>query len=246
MIKKSLTIFLFFLSVSCLAQNTALTGYCSFYADKFNGRRTASGEKYNKNLFTAAHRTLPFNTVVMVTNLRNQKQVLVKINDRGPHKHSRILDISKAAAIELDIIHSGVEKVKIEVVDVPPSYLKQDTIIWGQDSVKADNKGIQKPIAETKEDPETMIYDSDHKAAHPIGYGIQVGYYKNPDNCSRELEKFQSKYKTPGYVLKEKKTQNTYYRLIIGAFKDRKQALTLQVQLKKQIPGCFIYKWNSQ
>lgn len=223
-----------------------LTGYCSYYADKFNGRRTASGEKYNKNLFTAAHRTLPFNTVVMVTNLRNQKQVLVKINDRGPQKRSRILDISKAAAIELDIIHSGVEKVKIEIVDVPPSYLKQDTINLKQDSAKAENTGIQKPIAETKEDPGTIIYDSDHKAANPIGYGIQVGYYKNPDNCNKELVKFQSKYKVPGYILTEKKQQNTYYRLIIGAYKDKKQALNLQLQLKKQIPGCFIYNWNSQ
>lgn len=89
-------------------------GGASYYAKKFTGRRTASGEKYNPKLLTAAHRTLPFGTYVLVTNLRNKKQVIVKINDRGPFIKGRIIDLSKSAAVEIDMIRSGVANVKVE------------------------------------------------------------------------------------------------------------------------------------
>lgn len=89
-------------------------GGASYYAKKFTGRRTASGEKYDPKLLTAAHRTLPFGTYVLVTNLQNKKQVIVKINDRGPFTKGRIIDLSRAAAAEIDMIRSGVAKVKVE------------------------------------------------------------------------------------------------------------------------------------
>lgn len=88
-------------------------GEASYYANKFHGRPTASGEKYNKNKFTAAHRTLPFGTMVEVTNLTNGKSVTVKINDRGPHKKSRIIDLSRAAAEQIDLIKAGIAQVEI-------------------------------------------------------------------------------------------------------------------------------------
>jgi len=91
-------------------------GYASYYANKFNGKKTASGELYYKDVYTAAHRTLPFNTIVKVTNLKNNRSVVVRINDRGPFSNNRIIDISHSAAVDLGIIKKGVEKVKIEVV----------------------------------------------------------------------------------------------------------------------------------
>lgn len=92
------------------------TGLASFYNDKFEGRKTASGEIYKQGKLTAAHRTLPFNTKIKVTNLSNNKTVIVKINDRGPFVKDRILDLSKAAAIKLDYIDKGVTKVKWKVI----------------------------------------------------------------------------------------------------------------------------------
>jgi rare lipoprotein A len=91
-------------------------GVASFYADKFHGRRTASGEIFDKNKLTAAHRTLPLNSIAMVTNLKNNKKVRVKINDRGPFVSGRIIDLSKRAAEELDFISEGTAKVRIEII----------------------------------------------------------------------------------------------------------------------------------
>ena len=96
------------------------TGKASFYADKFEGIQTASGEKYKHNKFTGAHKTLPFGTKVRVTNLANEKTVEVTINDRGPYVEGRVIDLSKAAAKELGMTKDGVAPVKIEA-KVPPA-----------------------------------------------------------------------------------------------------------------------------
>jgi rare lipoprotein A len=93
-----------------------LTGNASWYGPKFHGKPTSSREIYNMYDLTAAHKTLPFGTYVMVTNLRNGKSVTVKINDRGPFVKGRILDLSYAAAKVLDMVESGVVPVRIEVL----------------------------------------------------------------------------------------------------------------------------------
>jgi rare lipoprotein A len=90
-------------------------GEISYYADKFHGRRTASGKRFDKNAFTAAHRTLPFGTKVEVTNLSNGKSVIVEINDRGPYSEDRILDLSPAAARKIGLIGKGTAEAKIVV-----------------------------------------------------------------------------------------------------------------------------------
>ena len=88
----------------------------SFYADKFHGRKTASGEKFNMYDYTAAHKTLPFGTVLKVTNLANGKSVNVRVNDRGPFAKGREIDVSKAAAKELDMIDEGTATVSLVIV----------------------------------------------------------------------------------------------------------------------------------
>ncbi len=99
---------------SAASYNKSETGEASYYADKFVGRSTASGETYQHTKFTAAHRTLPFGTIVKVTNLNNGKTVTVRINDRGPFARGRIIDLSKAAAKQIDMVNAGVAKVRIE------------------------------------------------------------------------------------------------------------------------------------
>lgn len=88
----------------------------SYYADKFHGRTTSNGEIFNMYALTAAHKTLPFNTKVVVTNLSNGKNVTVRINDRGPFIQGREIDLSKAAAEKLDMIKSGTAKVKLTII----------------------------------------------------------------------------------------------------------------------------------
>ena len=94
-----------------------ITGNASYYGGKFHGKRTASGEIFNKNAMTAAHRSLPFGTKVKVTNLQNGRTVLVRVNDRGPHVRGRIIDISQAAAKKIGLLHAGTVRVKLEVLD---------------------------------------------------------------------------------------------------------------------------------
>ena len=93
------------------------TGTASFYANKFNGRKTSSGEKFNNDSLTAAHKKLKFGTYVLVRNLKNDSTVVVKINDRLPQKSKRTIDLTTKAAKQLNFIKSGLTKVEITVLD---------------------------------------------------------------------------------------------------------------------------------
>ncbi len=93
------------------------TGPASWYGSKYHGRTTSSGERYNKNDMTAAHKTLPFGTKVKVTNLSNNESVVLRINDRGPFVGKRIIDVSEVAARKLGMHQKGIAKVKVEIVE---------------------------------------------------------------------------------------------------------------------------------
>ena len=95
------------------------TGLASWYGPQYHGRRTANGERYNMFDLTAAHRSLPFGTTVRVTSIGSGRQVVVRINDRGPFVRGRIIDLSYEAAKKLEINTSGVAKVRIEVIETP-------------------------------------------------------------------------------------------------------------------------------
>lgn len=97
-------------------KNDIAIGTASYYAAKFHGKRTASGEKFNSKLLTAAHRTLPFGTQLKVTNLRNKKSIIVSVNDRGPHVRGRIVDLSRAAAEQIGLRHTGTARVALEIL----------------------------------------------------------------------------------------------------------------------------------
>ena len=121
---KYLIIFTFLYSVSCSVAKEKKEspkyvfyekGNASWYGPGFNGKKTASGEIFNMNKLTAAHKTLGFGTMVRVTNLKNNKRVIVTINDRGPFAKGRIIDLSKKAALAIDMINDGVVPVKIEL-----------------------------------------------------------------------------------------------------------------------------------
>ena len=115
----------FLLSAACATINAqsadGLTGFsetgkASFYASKYQSRKTASGERYDQNAKTAAHRNLPFGTLVKVTNVKNGKSVVVKINDRGPFVKGRIIDLSRSAFRQIGDTGLGVITVKIKVI----------------------------------------------------------------------------------------------------------------------------------
>ena len=111
---KSITTLLLLTSLVVLAE----TGDASWYGDKYQGKPTASGEPFDMYAYTAANRTLPFGTVIKVTNLKNNKSVQVRVNDRGPTQESRIVDLSYQAAKEIGLLHDGIVPVKVETISL--------------------------------------------------------------------------------------------------------------------------------
>jgi rare lipoprotein A len=104
-------------SLFSLHAQDEFNGVASYYADKFVGKRTASGETYHHHRYTCAHKTLPFGTKLIVTNPANNKSVEVVVNDRGPFVKTRVLDLSKSAALELGIVQKGIAYVECQIVD---------------------------------------------------------------------------------------------------------------------------------
>jgi rare lipoprotein A len=99
----------------------AMDGLAAYYSNRLNGRRTASGQVFDQNALTAAHPTLPFGTKVKVTNTKNNKSVVVRINDRGPTQPGRVVDLSRAAAGKLGMLRAGLVPVKLEIVAEAPA-----------------------------------------------------------------------------------------------------------------------------
>lgn len=118
---KRIFFFIIMLLISVLFFSTFAQqkGKASFYAKKFHGRRTASGDIYHKDSLTCAHKTYPFGTMLEVTNPKNGKKVVVEVTDRGPHIKSRIIDLSLAAAKQLNIVGHGVAMVELREWQLP-------------------------------------------------------------------------------------------------------------------------------
>ncbi len=109
-------------------------GSASYYNNKFHGARTASGDRYNKDKLTCAHKDYPFGTQLLITNLQNGKEVIVTVNDRGPYHSKRVIDISYIAAQKIGIIQKGVAQVKFKVVNSikrPPLTPNQQQLMDG-------------------------------------------------------------------------------------------------------------------
>lgn len=95
-----------------------LSGFASYYGVEFNGRKTANGETFDMNDLTAAHRTLPFNTKLKVRNLTNDQEVVVRVNDRGPFKKDRVIDLSLEAARRIGLVATGTAPVALEILEI--------------------------------------------------------------------------------------------------------------------------------
>jgi len=128
-----LAILLASICFSCFGQkcdSMPTSGKASFYHDNFQGLETSSGDLYDMNDFTAAHRSLPFNTFVHVTNKQNNKTVVVRINDRGPFKKSRIIDLTRSAAQKIKMVPFGVVPVRIQVLDLLDNLQLNDSALY--------------------------------------------------------------------------------------------------------------------
>ena len=151
----------------------------SYYAEDFHGKKTSNGERFNMNDYTCAHKSLPFDTILKVTNLANGKSVQVRVNDRGPFVATREIDLSKAAAVKLGMIGTGTTKVKLEIVKKGPNTkLSQQT---AASAAKIMNKIA--PAASSNSSAAA-------KNLTPGTYwDIQLGAFKSKDNAKQFANK---------------------------------------------------------
>jgi rare lipoprotein A len=213
--------------VANIAFSQTQTGKASFYADKFEGRPTASGEKYKHSKSTAAHKTLPFGTKVRVTNTANNQSVEVTINDRGPYVEDRIIDLSKSAAEKLGFINVGLAQVKIEVVDAG-------------DGKTSD---VARPIGQVAVE-EKEFYDFEVERNTPKGFGVQVATYQELVNLIRLTDNLKKSYQKKVTVQVKVLNGVKYYGLILGQFSSREKAENFRAQVKPKFPDAFIVEFN--
>lgn len=216
--------FIFLFRLHIFAQkgaSIALTGRASFYAEDFHGKRTASGEKFDVNKYTGAHRTLPFGTKVKVTNLLNGKSVILKINDRGPHVKTRIIDVSKCAARAIDLIKYGAAKVSIEVVSDPLL-----------------NLGPYLPNRLPNEVLNTALYLPGHTynfwgfSRKIEGFGFQVGAFTDLISAREVCQQFIQKGIQEVYIQVAALPEGNLYRVLAYRFDTRQQAESELHQVK--------------
>lgn len=220
------TLLLSFVLCPLIAQ--VQTGKASFYADKFEGVFTASGEKYRHNKLTAAHKTLPFGTKVRVTNLENDKTVDVTINDRGPYVEDRIIDLSKQAAEELGFVNKGLTDVKLEVIDPGDGKSREQPM-----------RTIDQVTVEEKE-----FYEFEISRLKPKGYGVQIGTYQELVNLMRLADNLKNSYQKQVRVQVKVINGVKYYGLILGQFSSRSKAEDFREELRSKFPDVFIVEYD--
>ncbi len=200
-------------------------GRGSWYGKKFHGQRTASGEIYDMFKMTAAHPTLPIPSYARVTNLRNGKQVIVRINDRGPFHSERIIDLSYTAALKLGYVQSG--SAELEVERLLPDEIAR---IQGE---KRRREPLARESVATSDDPIARLAagSAPPVAAERHGIFLQFGAYAQVQNAQAMRERLLSGW-PPGLPLPSVVQSAGLYRLHSGPFVSREQAAAAAQQLK--------------
>ena len=239
-----------FLSFGYLIFAQNQSGKASFYADKFEGRKTASGEIYVHHKMTAAHRTLPFGTWVRVINQKNGKEVVVKVNDRGPFVAGRIIDLSKSAAEKLDMVRAGVADVHMEVLQesppISPQASEPNPEPQGQPPVDTqssdanpDSQGVP-PVAELTPPAPRELYNFDISRVSPEGFGVQIASYREMANLARFVDELKHSFKRNVILQVKNVNDQKYYSLIVSGFKDRVEAESFMKKIEERYPDAFI------
>jgi len=169
-------------------------GYASWYGKPFHGRKTSNGETYDMYLVSAAHKTLPFNTVVRVRNLENGRKLDVRINDRGPFVRGRIIDLSYGAARRLGLVDAGVARVEIVAL------------------------GTLDPKASTAASPVYRPVDYSSGV-----FSFQVGAFRLPDNAERLRDRLQDRYEN-AHIVRHDTGREIFYRVRVGRYRTLEEA----------------------
>jgi len=242
---------LLFISWNLSAQITEY-GLASYYADKFDGRITASGEQFDQQKLVAAHRTFPFGTKVKVTNVETKQSVMVTIVDRGPFVNDRVIDLSKAAAQKIDIINNGVARVKLEVIEMPETTgsnpnekpISQTTVkpvqpVQPEKPVVTETQKSSGIASEALE-----YYTIESKLTEPHGWGIQVASYKEAANLMKRCYELGNALNKDLIIQVGDSNGGKIYRIILGTFETREEAESFSKTIQNKFQGCFVLGFN--
>lgn len=208
-------------------------GFASWYGKELQGRPTASGEMFDMQKMTAAHRDFPMNSLVLVKNTENGKKAMVKINDRGPYVDGRIIDVSYAAARELGFAEKGTTKVQLELVQAGEDNFLAKAGVAKKAKRKGGKADADEEIIEPA-DPDSATDEDDSKiksagnkeklqfldGKKPKGYTVQVGAFKKKVNAERHRDEILEAYPEKSFIA----TNGKWHFVCIGDFKSRKKA----------------------
>lgn len=196
------------------AKEFSQQGVASWYGTKFHGRKTSSGEKYDMYKMTAAHKTLPLPSYVKVTNLRNDKQVIVKVNDRGPFVDGRIIDLSYAAAQKLDIISNGTAEVEIETVT---------------SNSRASESNNHQPNGQLT----VTTLNNDSATTSSTAYYVQLGAFSQRIHAEQLLQQLTSQAIKPVSITSTNESSKNLFRVRVGPFTDKQMMHTMDTRLSE-------------
>lgn len=209
----------FFLPEKMAAQES---GIASYYDNYFNGKTMAGGGLFDNSKMTCAHKTLPFGTMLKVTNLANEKSVVVKVTDRGPYVKGRILDLTIAAAKELGFINNGTTRVIYEIL--------------------RDNKPIPEDTVQFQHSEFLTISPPDTAAG--LDYGIKIAAYENADVALKTANELVEKYKIPVSLERFALARGFMYRLFLGKFPTEADASSVIEKIRKTYSGAYIIQYS--
>lgn len=195
----------------------------SFYHDYFQGKRTACGEPFDQRKLTAAHKSLPIGTMVKVRNLENERSVIVRINDRGPYVRTRVIDLSKAAAIQLGIVQKGSAHVSLEVLD--NEALTYDTI----SPSLLENRFYTLALIDT---------------SIRLLYTVKVGSYEDATYVLNMAAALPVRYGSPVNIQAIALIRGKLYRIFAGNYARIEEAEALRKRLLVQYPDCKVVRYD--
>lgn len=207
-------------------------GNASYYAAMFHGRKTASGEIFDNTKMTCAHRSLPFGTILKVINLSNNKEVIVKVNDRGPYVKGRVLDLSHAAAKKIGITSSGVARVSYEVMN-------EDKTTPIKENNQADTSGAIIAVSEP-------VYYELKKIVDTIScfYGVRVATVEDGNLMLKIAHKIERKYNQLPIIQRIDYENATIYKIFAGKFAAKENADKLYEKIKKEYKDTVVMKYG--
>ena len=218
-------------------------GTASWYGKRFHGRRTSSGERFDMHAMTAAHKKLPLASLIQVTNLENGRSTVVRVNDRGPFHGNRVLDLSFAAASQLDMVDKGMAKVEIQVLDTATTGLNaglQRMFVAAADKANADLQGKTRP-ADTQASPFIANADApvsgaatgnnQPKVAASAAIYLQVGHFDNRTHAERLRQELVDELEESVMVRTDTANDRTPYMVQVGPLDSKVEAGLLSRRL---------------